>query len=137
MALSLVTFGISQAVSAVRAASANKQLANAATQPTDGLGDLDWSLVDKKGVTRYEHVMKHAVPNPNKATHTIFSGDPIAMTNQAWNMRGGVIPIAEGNNFVYNIPFINAGIAGENTIRIITMANTNILVSAYPIFIPI
>ena len=30
MALSLVTFGISQAVSAVRAASANKQLANAA-----------------------------------------------------------------------------------------------------------
>ena len=52
MATALVTFGIRHTVAAIKNAAANKALANAATQPTDGLGDLDWSLVDKKGVTR-------------------------------------------------------------------------------------
>ena len=47
--------------------------------------------------------MKHSVQNLNKVNQTVFSADPISMTNQSWRMRGGVIPIVEGNNFVYNI----------------------------------
>ncbi len=133
----MLAYGVVCTISAIRTAVANKQLANSVIQPADGLGDLDWKSIVKKGETRYEHLMKHSVPNLNKVNHTVFSANPISMTNQAWRMCGGVIPIVEGNNFVYNILYINAGIAGENAIRIITIANTNILVSAYPVFIPI
>src|SRR5687767_6783493 len=36
----------------------------------DGYGQgLDWSIVSKKGVTRYDHVNKHGVDDPGKEFH--------------------------------------------------------------------
>ncbi len=96
---------------------------------------LDWSYVNKRGETAYEHVMKHATPNPNKVNHTVFTSDPIATTNQAWQMRGNVEPIIDGGTFVYKIPFANAGVGGLNGVKIVTFSSTNILITAYPIIL--
>ncbi len=98
---------------------------------------LDWdSVVGKNGETRVEHVMKHGSPNPGKVNHTVFNGDPISMTNQAWASKAGVTTFVDRGATIYNIPFANAGTMGENAIRIATIEGTNKLLSAYPVFIP-
>ena len=62
-ATAMLVYGVLCTISAIRTAVANKQLANSVIQPADGLGDLDWKSIVKKGETQYEHVMKHSVPN--------------------------------------------------------------------------
>lgn len=61
--------------------------------------------------------------------------DPISTTNKAWSMRSGINPILKEGTHIYKIPFANAGIAGENGVKIVTIANTNKLITAYPIFL--
>jgi len=147
-AMSVVMFGLVSGVVAVKAkvgagnvASVGSGVGNSdvgavsesvqVRTPTDGLGDLDWNWK----ADRVNQVMKHATPNPNKPIHTVFSGDPIAITNKAWSIRGGIAPINDGLS-VYIIPFKNAGTLGESAVRIVVMPGTSKLVSAYPWLIP-
>ncbi|NDI36496.1 polymorphic toxin-type HINT domain-containing protein [Chengkuizengella sediminis] len=106
-------------------------------QYTEG---LDWSITSKKGETRGEHVEKHGTNNLQKKEHGVFYGNPTDVINNAWNNKGNVTPITEGNVDIYHIPYPNAGHAGGyasqgqnlDYITIITQKDTNKIITGFP-----
>ena len=79
----------------------------------------------------------------SRETHGVFSGDPVEMVNSAWNKRNSIEPISDGmGGSIYNIPYENAGYESGyvNTgkqmdyITIVTMENSNDLITAFPSF---
>ena len=104
--------------------------------------NLDWStIVSKKGETRTDHILRHAIPNCNRKSHGVFNGNPIAMVNTAWAHRQLISPTSDGMGCtIYNIPYKNAGYesgyintgATLDYITIITMENSLALITAFP-----
>lgn len=100
MALSLVTFGISQAVTAVRAASANKQLANAATQPSDEvrfkLANWGQSATGRRNPYSLKEklAMEQAISDPLAGKQL-----PVNMTDPRWMGTEGWIKMQQTFNF--------------------------------------
>ncbi|OOL36198.1 RHS repeat-associated core domain-containing protein [Pseudomonas sp. FSL W5-0299] len=112
-------------------------------------GDLDWNGVDKKGLTRADHVRRHGADDPTRPVpHGVFTEEPIKATENAWAIakRDGITPYVEqpGNgNWIYDVPYPNAGFKGGlpgaadghpvlNSIRIVVKPNTNNVVTAFP-----
>jgi RHS repeat-associated protein len=112
-------------------------------------GDLDWNGVDKNGLSRADHVERHGVDDPTRnVPHGVFAEKPISATENAWAIakRDGIAPYVEqpGNgNWIYDVPYPNAGFKGGkpgatdghpvlNSIRIVVKANTNNIVTAFP-----
>ncbi len=107
-------------------------------------GNLNWdTIVSKKGENRIDHINRHAVPDITRETHGVFNGNPVDMVNEAWEQRFLVEPMSDGmGGTIYNIPYKNAGYESGyiNTgvtmdyITIITMENSNDIISAFPSF---
>ncbi|WP_232486844.1 RHS repeat-associated core domain-containing protein, partial [Pectobacterium parmentieri] len=111
-------------------------------------GDLDWSRINHKGEDALDHVMRHDVDMPNRAVHSVFSETSLDQVEDAWNIakKKGISPYIEdpGNgNWIYDIPYPNAGIAGGvkgaaagnpilDNIRIVVEPGTNRVVTAFP-----
>lgn len=86
---------------------ANKGAGNAAAQfsKLKYLGNGTWQtyqgLIYGQGSAqgnRVLHVLEHAVPNANKANHTVFNvarEKILPLVDEAWSMRGGVTPIVQ------------------------------------------
>jgi hypothetical protein len=99
---------------------------------------LDWSLVDKKGQTRVDHINGNHGPNapanPQKPVQTFFNDDPVKIINEAWSMKGNMPGRVEGATTVYDITMPNViGTQGETTVHIVVMTASNQLVTAYPV----
>ena len=113
---------------------------NVTSENNDATGSLDWSVVNKKGEGRVQHVSKHGANNVQKLEHGVFNNDPVETTNNAWANKGNVQPINENGVDIYHIPFENAGYAGGTTgngqnlnyVTIITKQNSNEIITAYP-----
>jgi hypothetical protein len=107
---------------------------------TTKVRDLDWSIVNKSGESRFEHVMKHGSNNLQKDSHGVFYGDPIKTVNSAWLIKGNIKPITQGGTDMYIIPYKNAGYTGGfsgqgtnlNNITIITKTGSNQIITAFP-----
>lgn len=111
-------------------------------------GDLDWSRINHKGEDALDHVMRHDVDMPNRAVHSVFSETSLDQVEDAWSIakKKGISPYIEdpGNgNWIYDIPYPNAGIAGGvkgaaagnpilDNIRIVVEPGTNRVVTAFP-----
>ena len=109
-------------------------------------GPLDWGGTDPQGLSRKDHVRRHGIDDPSRSTaHGVFNGDPINLTADAWKRAKelGIEPQIQGNRLVYDIPYPNAGIQGGNpglpghgqtlnTIRIVTEAGSNRVITAFP-----
>lgn len=104
--------------------------------------DLDWSIVNKQGMTRPDHVGTHGAQDVQKATHGVFYGDPVDVTNNAWaiGQRLKIKPVFANDADFYIIPRPNSGYAGGfagqgqnyNTVTIVTQPGTNKLITGYP-----
>lgn len=104
--------------------------------------NLDWiTIVSKKGETRTDHILRHALPNCNHKSHGVFNGNPITMVNIAWAHRRLISPTSDGMGCtIYNIPYKNAGYesgyintgATLDYITIITVENSLALITAFP-----
>jgi len=104
-------------------------------------GALDWSNTSRKGENALSHVNRHATPNPQRANHGVFNGDPQTMVEQAWSRRGSVTPISDGmGGSIYNIPHWNAGFQSGyvnfgqkmNYITIVVKDGTSTVLTAFP-----
>ena len=110
----------------------------------DMMEELDWNaIISRKGETRIDHINRHGIPRPDRATHGVFSENPVDAVNKAWAKRGTVTPIDDNmGGYIYNIPVENAGYESGLTntgakmdyITIITKKNTNELFAAFPSF---
>ncbi|MBN6078295.1 hypothetical protein HYE59_12395 [Aggregatibacter actinomycetemcomitans] len=86
------------------------------------------------------HVSLHGQNNLQKQSHGVFYGDPVKVTNEAWQNRGGVVPIIEGGTDVYHIPRANSGYSGGysgqgqnlNHVTIVMRTGTNQIITAFP-----
>ena len=106
------------------------------------LGPIDWSGTDPRFPSRRDHVRAHGVDDPSKSVHGVFNSNPIHVTQQAWEIarRNGIQPVVDGNRWVYDIPFPNAGWEGGrngtggrlNTVRIVTEAGSRTIVTSFP-----
>jgi filamentous hemagglutinin len=104
--------------------------------------NLDWSTVSKKGETRIDHVNKHSVNDLQKRQHGVFYGDPVKVTNEAWNNRTGIKPISNGGTDAYHIPRANSGYSGGyggqgqnlSHVTIVTKRGTNQIITSFPSF---
>jgi|GEM_PF-722084 len=122
-------------------AGASQEGANGAATAATGQ-PLDWSIVSKNGETRQDHVGLHGEQNLQKKSHGVFYGDPVTITNDAWNIgqRTGVVPITDKGVDIYVIPRPNSGydggFAGQrtnlNTVTIITQRGNNKIITAFP-----
>jgi hypothetical protein len=105
-----------------------------------GENKLDWTIVNKRGETRNQHVMKHDHNNLQKKRHGVFKGDSIKTTNSAWKQRAGIKPITKDGLDFYIIPYLNAGFEGGyagqgnvlNNVTIITEAGTSKIITSFP-----
>jgi hypothetical protein len=105
-----------------------------------GENKLDWTIVNKRGETRSQHVMKHDHNNLQKKRHGVFKGDSIKTTNSAWKQRAGIKPITKDGLDFYIIPYLNAGFEGGyagqgnvlNNVTIITEAGTSKIITSFP-----
>jgi hypothetical protein len=108
--------------------------------PPGGGKDLDWTVVNRRGETRKQHVMKHGNNNLHKKRHGVFKGDPIKITNIAWNKRANITPITKDGLDFYIIPYPHAGFEGGfagqgnilNNVTIITESGTNKIITSFP-----
>nr|KVE20119.1 hypothetical protein WS66_26965 [Burkholderia sp. LA-2-3-30-S1-D2] len=85
---------------------------------------------------RVKHVLDHESPNMNKPKHSVFCtckrGSSLDLVDEAWKQRGA--PTRSGPNDVYEVAMGRAiGTQGESTVRIVTKAGTNQVVTAYPV----
>jgi RHS repeat-associated protein len=85
---------------------------------------------------RVKHVLDHESPNTNKPKHSVFCvcrhGSSLDVVDEAWKKRGS--PTRSGPNDVYEVPMGRSiGTQGETTVRIVTKAGTNEVVTAYPV----
>jgi hypothetical protein len=82
---------------------------------------------------RVKHVLDHAVPNPAKTTHSVFSvyrDQVLGLIDEAWLGKGNPLYNDPG---AYIVPMGRAvGTAGETNIKIIVRPNTNKIITAYP-----
>jgi len=113
----------------------------------DGVVDdaLDWSRQSPDGMTTEQHVRLHEVANNTKLKHSIFNGDSVQITNQAWGNRANAVINNSGANIVYRVPYVNAGITGGSSVAVSQTCNgvaiviqrgtSNLLVTSYPIII--
>ncbi|XQA72256.1 VENN motif pre-toxin domain-containing protein [Xanthomonas sacchari] len=83
---------------------------------------------------RIKHVLDHAVPNPNKTTHSVFNVDRkqvLGLIDQAWLTKGSPVP---GDPGAYIVPMGRVvGTSGEQNIKIIVRPGTNKVITAYPV----
>ncbi|MFN3809115.1 MAG: filamentous hemagglutinin N-terminal domain-containing protein [Roseateles asaccharophilus] len=83
---------------------------------------------------RVQHVLDHAVPNPNKTTHTVFNVDRkeiLGLVDEAWLAKGNPLPNDPG---AYVVPMGRViGTAGETNIKIIVRPGTSKIITAYPV----
>jgi len=83
---------------------------------------------------RVQHVLDHAVPNPNKTTHSVFIVDRaeiLALVDEAWLVKGNPLPNDPG---AYLVPMGRVvGAAGETSVKIIVRPGTNKIITAYPV----
>ncbi|YCH22787.1 hemagglutinin repeat-containing protein [Pseudomonas sp. D1-3] len=83
---------------------------------------------------RVKHVLDHAVPNPNKTTHSVFNVDRkeiLGLIDQAWLKKGSPV---SGDPGAYVVPMGRViGTSGETSIRIIVRPGTNQIITAYPV----
>ncbi len=106
----------------------------------DGLGQLNYSTLNRKGQTADKHIMDHARNNLQKEKHGVFYGNPIETTNKAWENRASGTMVREGDMDVYFIPYQNAGYQGGysgqgenlNYMRIVTKKNSSEIITSYP-----
>lgn len=82
---------------------------------------------------RVKHVLDHAVPNPNKTTHSVFNVDRkevLGLVDEAWLARSKPLPNDPG---AYVVPMgRTVGTAGETNIKIIVRPGTTKIITAYP-----
>ncbi len=81
---------------------------------------------------RVQHVLDHAVPNPNKTTHSVFNverKEVLGLIDEAWLKKGNPLPNDPG---AYVVPMGRIiGTGGENGIKIIVRPGTNKIITAY------
>jgi hypothetical protein len=110
-------------------------------------GELDWNRVNPQGEDALTHVMRHDVDIPNRpGAHGVFSETSLDQVENAWNIakqQGIQLTVGPNGNWVYDIPSPEAGLQGGqvgaaagipilNNIRIVTVPNTNQVVTAFP-----
>jgi hypothetical protein len=104
---------------------------------------LNWSLKNKKGETRVQHINKHTVDNKKREYHGVFNGNPTSTLNQAWNKvkKEGIKPVSSDSQAeIYHVPFKNAGRGGGSldygkqldSIEMVIMKGTNMIITGYP-----
>jgi len=83
---------------------------------------------------RVLHVLEHAVPNANKANHTVFNvarDEILPLVDEAWSMRGNPLVNDPG---AYIIPMGRVvGTSGESAVKIIVRPGTSEIITAYPV----
>lgn len=109
----------------------------------DGLGELDWTNTNRKGITALEHVQKHGTPNYQREMHGVCRGDVKTVIEDAWANRANAKIVSDGmGGTIYNIPYQNAGYNtgfvnfGQQMdyVTIVVKENTSIVWTAFPSF---
>ncbi len=106
-------------------------------------GPLKWNgPPDFAGCCRKDHVLKHGGDDVAKSLHGIFKDNPLNATRQAWQTAKdlGIMPVQQGNRWVYSIPFPDVGVQGGSagsgsmlgTVKIIVGSDCNTIVTAFP-----
>ncbi len=118
--------------------------AAAASLDSNSYEPLDWSKVNWKGQSAYDHVQDHGEDNKERDKHSVFNDDPVYTTLEAWQRVQllKISPIRQRNgNDCYVVSMGRAvgwkgGSAGTgqpfSNVTIIVVPSTNQVVTAYP-----
>ncbi|WP_078851461.1 polymorphic toxin-type HINT domain-containing protein [Streptomyces sp. NRRL S-237] len=83
---------------------------------------------------RIDHVMEHAVPDPSKPTHSVFSnpdmGDIMGLIDEGWLKRGTADP-SDPAKYVVDMGK-TIGTLGEKKLKIVVVPGTNRVITAHP-----
>lgn len=96
---------------------------------------MDYGLGSKHG-NRIKHVLDHAVPNPQKKLHSVFSvprSQILPLIDDAWKMKGQPVTSIPNGRTVYEINMEKLiGTNGETHIRIVVETGTTKVITAFP-----
>ena len=99
-------------------------------------GGLKYVGLDKNGLNRVEHVLRHTVPEG--AGHSVFSAPRnkiLGLLDEAYASAGRVPVVGDPAAFITPMGR-TVGTAGENAVRLIMRPGTSEIISAYPIKLP-
>ena len=89
---------------------------------------------------RVKHVLDHLVPNPNKATHSIFNVDRtklIGLLDDAWTKKVGPGVLQPNGNRVWTVDMGRViGTSGERHIQLVIRDGTTNVITAFPKLVP-
>ena len=89
---------------------------------------------DRKFGSRIQHVLQHTIPNNTKLNHTVFTvpeKELFDLIDFAWSKKRLPLPNDPGTYIVDLGKVI--GTLGETAIKIVTIAGTNNILTAYPV----
>jgi len=101
----------------------------------ESAGGLRYAGVDRDGLNRVQHVLRHAeTAGPTFTVFNVGRNNILALVDEAWRMRGSPL-VNDPGAFVVRMGR-TVGTAGENAVKIIVRPGTNEIITAYPVFVP-
>ena len=99
-------------------------------------GGLKYVGLDKNGLNRVEHVLRHTIPEgPGHSVFSVPRNKLLALLDEAYTSTAR-FPVA-GDPAAFITPMgRTVGTAGENAVRLILRPGTSEVISAYPVKIP-
>jgi hypothetical protein len=99
-------------------------------------GGLRYSGLDKQGLNRIEHVLRHTVADgPGHSVFSVPRNQVLGLLDEAWAAPSR-IPVP-GDPAAFITPMgRTVGTAGENAVRLIVKPGTTNAISAYPVVFP-
>ncbi|MFF0063359.1 polymorphic toxin-type HINT domain-containing protein [Streptomyces sp. NPDC005279] len=96
--------------------------------------------VDRKHGHKIDHILAHTVPDPGRATHTVFNevnpNKVLDLVDEAWTIRGRAVRYPN-DPFKFVIPMPKViGTMGEKYMQMAVDPTTNRILSAYPVLKP-
>lgn len=99
-------------------------------------GGLRYSGLDKHGLNRIEHVLRHTVAGgPGHSVFSVPRNQVLGLLDQAWASSSRIALPGDPAAFITPMGR-TVGTAGENAVRLIVKPGTTNVISAYPVVYP-
>lgn len=122
------------------ASNSGKLVFDPATKSWTSPGGLVYGQGPVQHGNRVNHVLDHLVPNPSKATHSIFNVDRtklIGLLDDAWAKKVGSGVLQPNGNRVWTVDMGRViGTNGERHIQLVIKDGTTSVITAFPKLMP-